>query len=380
VGQVEWGERIGEYAAALVQRTREATGLGSLPTAEVIFLPDIDSFSRIAGIPTDRLEASGTVATTLFGRIFLLSPGAFPNGYAWHIVLSHETVHDAVHRSIPGKLPHFLEEGIATLLEEWAPYGRLRTLAPMERALLFAAKEHKLLLTAEELNAPYWNLGDGLRARLAFLQALTGALVLQHKGSDRAVADFFAALANPGTTWGTALRRVTDLKKSSFQTRMRKRWTKMASREYLPSFLYSDGNRFLSEKGQRAVKEASRTTLLGDLLWGRGHRAAALQMYDRAADELQPTPELAWRTVRLLIEEDRLPEAQTRVEATLARHPRDARVQYAAALLYRATGNDELARQATFDAWLLNPFAEQTDALMANTPVQLTVPIKENTP
>jgi hypothetical protein len=380
IGQVEWGERIGDYAAALVARTRRATGLDSLPTAEVIFLPDIDSLSRVAGIPTARLEDSGTVATTLYGRIFLLSPGAFPNGYAWHIVLSHEAVHDAVQRSIPGKLPHFLEEGIATLLEEWGPYGRLRTLAPMERALLFAAKEHKLLLTEEELNAPYWNLGDGLRARLAFLQALTGALVLQHKGSDRAVAEFFAALAKPGATWTGALRRVADLKESSFRTRMRKRWSKMASREYLPSFLYSDGKQFLSEKGRRAMKEASRTTLLGDLLWGRGHRTAALKMYDRAAAELQPTPELAWRTVRLLIEEELLPEAQARVEATLARHPRDARVQYAAALLYQATGDDELSRQAALDAWLLNPFAEQTDSLMGNTPLKLPVPLKENTP
>ncbi len=378
--QVEWGEKIATYAATLVERTREATGLDSLPPAKVIFLPDIDALSRVAGIPADRLEASGTVATTLYGRIFLLSPRAFPNGYPWHIVLSHETVHDAVHRTFPGKLPHFLEEGIATLLEEWAPYGRLRTLAPMERALLFAAKEHKLLLSLEELNAPYWNLSDGLRARLAFMQALTGALVLQHKGSDRAVPRFFAALAKPGATWTGALRRVTDLKLSGFRTRMRKRWTKMASREYLPSFLYSDGNRFLSEKGQRAIKEASRTTLLGDLLWGRGHRTAALQMYDRAALELQPTPSLVWRTVRLLIAEKRLPEAQARVEATLARHPRDSRVQYAAALLYRATGDDELSRQAAFDAWLLNPFAEQTHNLMADIPVQLPVPIKESTP
>jgi len=379
-GQTDWGSRIGEYASTLVTRTRAKIGLPSLPTAKVIFLPDIESLSRVAGIPSARLEASGTVATTLYGHIFLLSPGAFPHGYAWHIVLSHEAVHDAVQRSIPGKLPHFFEEGIATLLEEWAPYERLRVLAPMERALLFAAKEQKLLLTEEELNAPYFNLSDGLRARLAFLQALAGALVLQHKGSEQAVAELFAALAHPGTTWSEALRQVTGLKQSSFKTRMRKRWTNMASREYLPSFLYSDGNRFLSAKGRRLQKETSRAVLLGDLLSGRGHHVAALRMYDRAATELQPTPELAWRTVRLLIAENRLPEAQQRVEDTLARHPRDARVHYAAALVYQANGDIERARMATLEAWLLNPFAEQTDSLMANNPVPLPGPKKESTP
>ena len=378
--QMAWGKRICHYASSLVGTTRQRLGVASLPAAEVIFLPSIDALSRVSGIPATRLESSGTVATTLYGRIFLLSPGAFPNGYPWHIVLSHEAVHDAVQRTVPGKLPHFLEEGIATLLEELAPYGRLRTFAPMERALLFVARERKLLLNDEELDAPYWNLSDPLQARLAFLQALAGALVLQHKGKDNAVAELLAALARPGATWSKGLLQVTGLSPKSFKTRMRKRWTTMASRSYLPSFLYSSGTQFLSEKGQRAVKEAGRTVLLGDLMWGRGHRRAALQMYNRAAPELQPTPPLAWRTVRLLIEEGRLPEAQQRIEDTLERHPRDARVQYAAALLYRAIGDDELARQAALDAWLLNPFAEQTAALMPNGPVELPAPQKENTP
>lgn len=378
--QTAWGVRIAEYTSGLVARTRESVGLSSLATADVVFLPDIDSLSRVAGIPAARLEASGTVATTLYGRIFLLSPGAFPNGYPWHIVLSHEAVHDAVQRSIPGKLPHFVEEGLATLLEEWAPYGRLRTIAPMERALLFAAKEHKLLLSAEELDAPFWNLSDGMRARLAFLQALAGALVLQHKGPENAVAQLFAALARPGATWPGALLEVTGLKEKSFTARMKKRWTSMASREYLPSFLYSDGHRFLSEKGRRAVKEASRSVLLGDLLWGQGHRKAALRMYDRVAADLQPTPELAWRAVRLLIEEGRLEDALMRIEAALERHPRDARVQYTAALLFQATGDNERAQQATLSAWLLNPFAQQTDTLMANSPVPKPGPEKEKTP
>ena len=63
--QVAWGDRICIYASSMVRATREHVGLAFLPTAQVTFLSSLDALSRVAGIPAARLEASGTVATTL---------------------------------------------------------------------------------------------------------------------------------------------------------------------------------------------------------------------------------------------------------------------------------------------------------------------------
>jgi tetratricopeptide (TPR) repeat protein len=379
-GQEEWGRRILPYAQTLIAATRSELGIPPETRADIVFLPDTDSLARVAGIPPGQLLASGTVATTLFGRIFLLTPAAFQNGYPWHIVLAHEAVHDGCQRRTPGKLPHFLEEGIATLLEERAVYHRWRTYSPMERALLFLANEQKILLSPEALDAPYWELPDALHARLAFLQALAGALVLQHKGPDGAITAFFDALAVPETTWSQAMEQTTGLKEKAFSARMKKRWANMASREYLPSLLYSDGQQWLSEKGQRATRQATSTVALGDLLWGRGHLEAALRMYDRVAPELQPTPDMVWRVARLLIDVGRAQEALPHVLATLERHPRDARVHYVAALVYQALNQTDNAHRAAREAWLLNPFAQQTGELFADSPLEPSGEQEEATP
>ncbi len=376
--QVDWGRRIGPYAAGVVTRTRRVLGLPEAPPVEVVFLRDTEELARVAGIPAARLGRSGTVATTLYGRIFLLSPGAFPDGYAWHVVLGHEAVHETLHRRVPGKLPHGLEEGIATLLEEWGAYGRYRTLTPMERALLFLAGEEGFLLDGEKLDAPYWDLESELEARVAFLQALTGALVLLHKGPEQALVQFLDALAIEGAEWEGVVFELTRLRPASFAARTRSRWASMASREYMPSFLYSDGRDYLSEKGRRAVEQASKTVLLGDLLWGRGHREAARRMYARVAPELLPTPEMTWRLARLLLEEERAEEALEQVTAALERHPRDARVRYAAALVFQALCRAEESREQAMEAWLLNPFAEQTEQLVGKQPPALPGEIQES--
>jgi tetratricopeptide (TPR) repeat protein len=366
--QVEWMRRAGPAAARAVEACLAGFPEPAEPV-QVVLLESLDELSALSQVPASKLEASGTVGMTLAGRIVLLSPAVFPNGYEWDVALCHETAHLALHGTGAAKLPLPLEEGLASLLDTRSTSGALRELSPLDRALLALAAEKQLLQEWEALESPFWTRESDLLARLATLQALLLARSFVEKAGDGGPA----ALVNQvraGKDWKAAVEELTGLTWESLLGRARARWKSAGSRQHLSVWMFARGQDFLPEKGRKAVEEGKRLVFLADLLWGRGRNEAALTTYLRLAPELQSTPEVVWRITRLLAEQGRSAEALERAETALSLFPDDSRVLFQAASLLLSQGGagkadlhrrgEELARRA----WLLNPFANETNAML----------------
>jgi len=329
----------------------------------VVFVDDLTQLSALSRTPPDRLEDSGTVATVLFGKVVLLSPAAFPNGYAWDRVLCHEMVHLVLHLKVPRALPVFFEEGIARYLEEWGLDRRPSPLTRVEQSLMYLAVEEGLLLSREELGEPFWKHDSPLRSRAAFLQTLFLVRVLVQKSDEDGVKRFVASVA-AGQDWKSAQRELTGLSDNALFAWARGRWKNVGNKDALDALLYSLAPQFLSEKQRLELEESRRTVMVGDLLWGRERRSSALRVYQRLPSGIQGTPDVAWRIVKLLLELERVDEAVAGVEAWLPDYPDDSRLLYVAALAYRARGSKEKARELAERAWLVNPFVNETMGLL----------------
>jgi hypothetical protein len=363
----QWGKQAAPHAAGIIEPVLELFSVSGERPVEVVFVENLEQLSVVSRVPVARLERSGTVATTAFQRIFLLSPAFFADGYPWHVVLGHEAVHLALHRKVPGKVPHFYEEGLASLLEEWGRTGKAKGLLPLDKALLQLAEEKNLYLDKAVLDAPYWQIEGGLLVRLAFVQARLAAALLLQKGAREALAQLLDAAA-AGTPFDDILRSLSGVSPDAFAARLKARLRSEASRENLLTLLYEGGSEWLPEKAQKVADESASLLTLGDLLWGRGRNAAALAVYLRLPPELQVTPDVVWRIGRLLVDLGRIEEARTRLEGPLSLFPLDSRVLHAAALVHRAAGDGGEARRFEQEAWLVNPFAKETTEAIMTAP------------
>jgi len=274
----EWGRLVAGLVKELVTPYFDYFRTHPEGTLEVVFLSDVEQLAKVAGISSSKLHKSGTVAVTLFGRIFLLSPSTYEYGYAWDIVLGHETVHLLIHRLVPRGFPHFLEEALASLLETLGSQGRLRPLSDMDRAVLALAQEQGLLSSMETLNKPYWNFEEPLAASAASLQVLVVGRLIAQKGGPEAPAQVVRGLAE-GASWQEAVSEAAGTSADWIMNRAPSLWKSLSTRERVSDYLFAYARKYLSERARRVVEQARQTVLLGDLLWGRGKTLAALRSY-----------------------------------------------------------------------------------------------------
>lgn len=336
---------------------------------DIIFVPDSAALSALSRIPLESLQKSGTTATNVLGRIVLLSPSAFPHGYDWSRVVCHEMVHSVLYRKVGGGLPRFLEEGIATWLEEWARTGTTRPLSKSEVALLFMATNGQMFLEREALEQPYFQLESDVQARIVFLQTLFWVRVLIQRGGDDAVERLVEAVAS-GQDWEEAMQAVTGISVNAMFARAKGRWSNIGDRDGLDSLLFHQVPERLEPRERNRLEQSRKDVLLGDLLWGRGRRQAALEMYTQAPESLQHTPDLTWRLVRLYMDMQLPERAEELADRTRKLFPDDARVLYVSALVKKKKSKADAARLA-HRAWLVNPFAIETISLFEELKVHL---------
>jgi len=149
--------------------------LGTELRVEVV--ADTFSLARLADLPLESAETTGTVAVARHARVMMLSPRATRSGYPWQDTLCHELVHLAVSRASADQAPVWLHEGLAKLLETgWREGPRAREKVRLER-------DHSLDSSRE---------GPRARAR-----ELSHALVLeaQHAGELPSIESFPDSLA-----------------------------------------------------------------------------------------------------------------------------------------------------------------------------------------
>lgn len=373
--QVETGDPLLELR---LPRNQEVWGRGALPHIRqwvaayrslhpdaatrplaLVFVAKLEDLAALMQVESRMLEKSGTVASTLFGHIVLLSPGGFGNGYYWPRVLCHEMVHWLLHLVVHASLPPFVEEGAAIWLEEWGLKGRSRVLSAQDRMLLALAPS----ALASELgshNRPFVQCESPASARLRFLLAWWHVRKAWMDKSPQQILGMLASGASPGVAAQPS--DVSEL--LAFAQKEGAADKPPIPKEAPVAIAYAFYPELLPERYAKTLEETRKQIYLADLLWGRNHRQEALTIYLGLPEPAQMTPEVFWRIVKLKAELGPAAAGYELTDAVLALFPEDPRVLYAASTW--ASSQLELwnTQEARLMAWLTNPFARETQGMV----------------
>jgi hypothetical protein len=268
-----------------------ATGLPGPTQGQVllIFVKNEEDLAALAGLEPSQVRAAGLRGVGRWGAVVLLSPAALPEGYDWQRVLAHELLHLGLHGRC-GDAPLWFEEGYAHLLDGFWRDGKPRLGDEAEAGLLALANKQRRLRTWEELDRSFAAVGEPWEAAMAFAQAGAAVGQLLERGNLQSPAAV-CSLARRGVQFEAALARVWGGSFLWFKRVTEARWQKKLVR--------SEGQLARKKYGLEASDSEFSATQLGDMLWGRGHAEAALEVF-RASAGSEPTPELAYRMAILL--------------------------------------------------------------------------------
>jgi len=267
--------------------------------------------------------------------------------------------------------PAFLEEGVATYLEDWAGTGAPRELTPFDRGILKLALERREMPGTEELEAPFWQISDPFRSRLAYLVGFLWIREALRRGGDDSLGELLAELAK-GTPLEEALLAMSKWNLSRWDARVRQVVKAEARREHVQQVALAFGEEFLRPRQAQNIEDSRSRVTLADLLWGRGHHDAALGILMGQPEWLHRSPDLAWRLSSLLLLTKQLDAARNLVVAALEVFPDDPRLLVVLTRIHGALGEPEMAARTAARAWMVQPFAVECQSLMMETTPQLS--------
>ncbi len=289
--------------AALAATDRLVTPrIGPIPPGRTIveFFPSGRTFVAASSLTLDDVRTTNVVALSKFSRLLVVTPRARSTGYPWQSSLSHEYIHLVVMHASANKAPVWLQEGIATYLDDRWTDGRLPfALSPDQETFLSAALEAGALVPFEEMHpslAKIKVLGpDGevdaeassKRSQLAYAQlAMLIAYAFERGGEDVLLR------ALPSVAQGTDPRKALadavgapsfPALLADWEAWVRGRGLRDRGAESLPGVLDGGGD----AEGDPVLarrKDLANATRVGDLLAERGHHEAALVAYARAEE------------------------------------------------------------------------------------------------
>ncbi len=332
---------------------------------------DVEALADVSTLRLEDIERTGIVALCKWDRLMVTSPRAMSQGYAWMDTIAHELVHLYVSRLAFDRAPVWLQEGLAKSLERaWrlpaeAPIRPAPNLpASVERLLVEAARSDRLV-PFERLHPSIALLDSQREAALAFAQVATLVedVARRHEGIWPRVLRRLQR--------GEEVRQAMEAVSGRSWSRLRAAWERAVlartpprsaalRRTLMGAPVHDEGeiNRKLAARARRHLR-------LGDLLWGRGHPAAACRQYEAAWRAAPERIHLAVRFARASLAAGYPRDALEAARLAAERLPEDAsaRAVLAAALL--ASGERAAARREAFEALARNPFDPLPHCVMA---------------
>lgn len=358
-GQEQWGERALPSIRQWVAAYRSLDAQAASKPLEIVFLPGVEELAALMQVESRLLERSGTVASTMFGHVLLLSPSAFPNGYFWPRVLCHELMHWLNHHLYAVPLPVVLEEGLAMWMEEWGLKGRTRLLSLQDRALLALAPSG-LAAEMEQANQPFFQAESASSARLRFLLAWWR---VRSEAGEQSPQKLLRRLGRAPLP--RAAIRPSDLSELLAHARGGDGAQKQPlPREAASAVAYALYPDLLPERYAKTLDQTRQRLYLGDLLWGRGHRESALKLYLELPEAALMTPEVFWRVLKLRHELGASAQEYTHAEEVAALFPEDPRVLFGVVQWAGQIPAEGRLQEMAFLAWLTNPFARETQGMV----------------
>ncbi|TVR00496.1 MAG: hypothetical protein EA398_11380 [Deltaproteobacteria bacterium] len=291
------------------------------PPIRVEFFSRASVLGRVSSLSEEAVRTTSTIALCKYNKLMMTSPRGTLRGYGWRTTLAHEYVHYVVGQLTADRVPVWLHEAIAKLLEErWTGERRFR-LDPSQESLLARRLEEGNLLTFDQMHPSMAYLPSQEDAATGYAQVFTVALfMMEREGpgvlrrlmrSINAHDDVRDAIAEVmGSPFDRFLDDWNEWLRDQELTRLPEDFLdEIELREGASDDPGDEDRRFQGVEEPRARDHLR----LGEMLRARGMTEAARQSYERAESLLgRHHPELQNALARTLLD---LSEPEAALEA-----------------------------------------------------------------
>nr|MBC8285125.1 hypothetical protein [Nitrospinota bacterium] len=283
------------YAEEVLEKSYQVLGeiVEYYPQEKVLIeiYPDREPFSKISPLTLQDILTSGTVALCKYNRIMMISPGSLVRGYNWMDTLSHEYVHFLLTKKSRNRLPLWMHEGIAKLLEtRWRDDPEY--MSPIMETILSGALKNDYRVELEDMMPSLAKLKTPKDVQLAYAEVST---MMEYLSEDKGIRVFSQLLDDlaGGKTFDDSFHERVGTDILSFQNNW-EIWAKKKELRYIPGITaltkeFKSKNKLEPEKDFKGLitQLAQDLTFLGDILKSRDQYMSAILEYRKAKDELK---------------------------------------------------------------------------------------------
>tara|TARA_B100000686_G_scaffold226803_1_gene234102 strand:+ start:251 stop:1804 length:1554 start_codon:yes stop_codon:yes gene_type:complete len=281
------------YAKEVLEKSYHVLGktLEYFPHEKVLIeiYPDREPFSKISPLSLQDILTSGTVALCKYHRIMMISPGSLVRGYNWMDTLSHEYVHYLLTKKSRNRLPLWMHEGIAKLLEtRWR--NETDYMSPIMETILSGALKNDYRVPLENMMPSLAKLKTAEDVQLAYAEVSTMMEYLIKTKGDKVFPLLLKDLAE-GKVFEESFIERTGADIPKFQINW-ETWVKKKELNHTPGVIplkkeFKNKNSLEPEKDFKGMssRRAQNWTFLGDILKSRQHYSAAILEYRKAKEE-----------------------------------------------------------------------------------------------
>jgi tetratricopeptide (TPR) repeat protein len=362
---------LAAYALDTLEKTYRAIGaeLGYQPQEKVRveIAPDAASFNAISTLSLRDIEETGAVGICKFNKLMIISPRALSFGYRWVDSLSHEYVHYAIVALSHNQAPIWLHEGTARFYEtRWRKPAPPRDaaedyLTPGNQSLLVQALEKNKFVGFQNMEPSLIHLETPEQVQLAYAEAASAVDFINQSKGNAGMRQLLAALKEQPTP--EAIEKMFAMPFSAFQERWKTFLKGKGLREIEGSRIRKLRVKKDGKEDEEAVelKEiqsavARNRTYLADQLLAKGRHVAAAGEYQRALQASPHSPIILNKLGRVLIQMNRLQEAEAPLKKALDVDPDNANSYVQLGRIYQSAKNYKESRSALEEAIQINPF------------------------
>lgn len=350
---------------------RVAEFFGSSPTfpSVIEIYPTMDAFTFATTLSKENVEQTGSVVSSRYGRIMILSPGATPFGYRWLDGMVHDFVHQQLNRVSGGNGPAWLQEGMARYFEvAWRrPEGFIHS--PSERALLTRAVLSATgtvggLLPFEVMETPSLKSLSQEQRTLVFAETSDAVdFLVQEFGVEklRALVQSFRSMSR-----SESFQNVLGMSEADFE----KNWRdSLADLTEVPTDLargaLEGAVRFGAGDDLQMVGDPVRALLTqGDLFSQKGQLNSAVMEYKKAIEQEPDNGVALARLARIYVTTQKIESAEDLLKRAMEKNP-DYSISFVLmGNIYFDDGRYEEAQQVLQQALEINPFQPKVHEIL----------------
>jgi Peptidase MA superfamily len=270
---------------------------------------DLFSLSAVSGLPLQAAETTGTVAVARWGRVNMISPRAAPGGYPWQDTLAHEITHLALSRATRDAAPLWLQEGLAKREETRWRDARPFDHEPRPDDVAKNALIYGESVGVDKLGPSIAMLPSADAATIAFAEVTSFVQYFVHEKGKAGLMLLFADLKGLGSEAADRALVSTSGYDLGQWIRLWQAYLLNLPANHFPEATPEDAKiaKLIAEEiGSGKVepldaRARARSARLGELLFSRGHAAAAVPDFQGALAANPADPSLRWRFGRSLI-------------------------------------------------------------------------------